>query len=84
MQRSALYGGFAEVARRLSDAGPRRVSRQGVRAWFLSSDRNGFPEFDHLDEDGFRVWDISEVVSWYARYVPPPTSHWGRGGKKKE
>jgi hypothetical protein len=81
---SVRYGGYAELARRLSDAGPRQVSRQGVRAWWLSRSRNKFPHPHHRDEDGFKQWDISEVLDWYARYRPPPTSHWGSGGGRRK
>ena len=72
------YGGFSEVARRLSDAGPRAVSRQGVYSWWRRADRSHFPPPHHLDDDGFKQWDIGEVTDWYARYTAPPESHWGR------
>jgi hypothetical protein len=76
------YGGFTEVARRLTDAGPRSVSRQGVRAWWLRRERSQFPDYHHLDGDGFKQWNIAEVIDWYARYVPPSVTHWGVRNRK--
>lgn len=77
------YGGYAEVARRLTDAGPRAVTRQGVYTWWKRRNRNGFPDYHYLDGDGAKQFSISEVLAWYMRYVPPPESHWGRGGGGK-
>jgi hypothetical protein len=77
------YGGFSEVARRLSDAGPRAVSRQGVYSWWKRRARNGFPDHHHLNDDGWKEWRIGEVISWYARYTAPPESHWGRRKEAK-
>ena len=72
------YGGFTEVARRLSDAGPRAVSRQGVYSWWRRRARSGFPDYHHINDDGFKQWDIAEVRMWYAEYTPPLVCHWGR------
>lgn len=72
------YGGYTEVARRLSDAGPRAVSRQGIYSWWRRRLKSGFPDYHHLDSDGFKQWDVGEVFDWYDRYTPPLECHWGR------
>jgi hypothetical protein len=77
-----LYGGFSAVALDLTAAGTRAVSRQGVRAWWLSRHRNGFPDFHHLNAEGHKQFDRAEALAWYEAYVPPPASHWGRGGRR--
>lgn len=73
---AAEYGGFSEVARHLTYAGPRVVSRQGIYAWWKNRKRNGFPAAHHLDEDGHKQFSIAEILSWYAVYKPPKNAHW--------
>ena len=74
---SKRYGGFSDVARELSTPQV-SVSRQGVYAWWLRREGNGFP--DRHDVNGTLLFDIDAVKKWHETYTPYTP---GRGRPRK-
>lgn len=68
----STYGGFAEIARRLSALHPERtaLSRQLVAKWYACRGFNAFPERQPVEVDGkIKVlFDLDAVVRWHYRW----------------
>mgnify|MGYP001590969632 CR=1 FL=1 len=65
--------GIASVARFLSEALGRPVTRRQADAWRARADRNGFPRELWVTTGGGierRIWDPDELSSWASDYVP--------------
>lgn len=64
------YGGYQAIADILSEEPPgRKVSRQGVYAWYRKRAHFGFPEKEPVFSDGVLIgysFDIAKVKTWYA------------------
>lgn len=78
------YGGFQKVADSLTEVFKKPCNRQQVHTWYERRHRNGFPDYDHLADEGENhrphgmMFDIHKVLTWYANYIPD------RGGRKQE
>lgn len=77
------FGGYTEVARVLTARGPRAVTRQGVRAWWMKREANGFPEAVQYTREGWKLFRIAEIMAWYEQYVPSRLAHWGGRNRNK-
>lgn len=77
------FGGYTQVANVLTKLGPRDVSRQCVRAWWLSRESSGFPGAARYTERGHKQFRMTEVITWYEQYVPPGNSHWGKRNRNE-
>lgn len=68
-------GGLTVVARELSAARGKLVTRQGVYMWWKRRARNGFPDRRPMPNGkGTKreLFDIDEVIAWYDVYMSKP------------
>lgn len=65
-------GGYAYIARILSDLADHTITRQGVWQWWSRRDRNGFPEGSLIPSGSgrtsHRVFGQDEVISWWKEH----------------
>lgn len=68
-------GGQTTVARELTEARGKLVTRQGVQMWWRRRDRNNFPErYPTTTKTGATrlLFDLDEVLAWYDTYMSQP------------
>ncbi len=73
VDENGSYGGFAEVARRLTELHPERsrpFSRQLVNRWYTHREYNAMPEKVPVRRDGkvVELFDLREVEEWHKTY----------------
>jgi hypothetical protein len=66
------YGGFADIARRLSALHPERerpISRQLVQRWYVCRGKNGFPDRELIEVGDGKVkhlFNLAAVERWHS------------------
>jgi hypothetical protein len=76
-QGDSIYGGFADIARRLNALHPERkkpISRQLVERWYKCRESNGFPEREPVEVKGGKVkplFDLQDVERWHTTQHRP-------------